>query len=82
MPYKSPFVNIGISPDLHRLLVFHAQMRGVTIAEVANHALIKGLIRLAEDEPLVDGGILSPPAAAALLKDLDKRLRLKDRPPG
>ena len=82
MPYKSPFVNIGISPDLHRLLVFHAQMRGVSLREVANHVIIKGLIALAQAEPLVDSGILSPQAAAALLRDLDKRLRLKNRESG
>ena len=80
MPYKSPFVNIGISPDLHRLLVFHAQMRGVTLAEVANFVITKGLIRLAEDESLIDGGVLSPAAARELLKRLDQQSRLKKTP--
>lgn len=79
MPYKSPFVNVGISPDLHRLLVFYAQMRGVTIAEVANHAMTKGLVRLAEEEPLVDTPLLSPGEARELLRRLDQELRLNDR---
>lgn len=77
MPYKNAFVNIGISPDLHRLLLFHAHMRGATIAEVANHVIIKGLLRLAQDEPVVEGTMLSTGGAQELLKRLDQELRLK-----
>lgn len=75
MPFKDPHVNVGISPQVHQLLVFYARLHDRTISEMADLALVQGLVALAA-QATGDGNALTQQTAAASLKDLARHMRL------
>lgn len=51
MAFAEPHVNIGVSADIHQLLVMARAALGVSIADVADEALLIGLQQIASSHP-------------------------------
>ncbi|GEM_PF-5522010 len=51
MPFKKPHVNVGVSDEVHRRLVFFAFSLGMTISDLADEAITRGLDALAGEAP-------------------------------
>ncbi len=43
MPFKNPHVNVGITESVHHQLVLHAATLGMTISDLADDAITRGL---------------------------------------
>ncbi|GEM_PF-5148714 len=54
-PFKDPHVNVGVSEDIHRLLRVFAAIEGETVSDLADRAIVTGLVQLSgtSDDPSV-----------------------------
>lgn len=78
MPHRTPHVTVAVTPGTHHLLRFYANQYGVTIAEITDYAVIKGLAALVQEEPPDEAAAaLSASGAQSLLERLARGLRLR-----